>query len=233
MGEYTFLEVQVDRDGVAAVLDAIPGVAAVDDLDTGAEGTTERSAKPAGSAADNGTGDDTETPAGTDRPSAESEPGTRDRIASLWREWGLLGVGLSMVALGTAVAGLWWYRRRGSDEEEMEEKWDADSGIDTPAPTTTDGTTLGDEVAGTPVDETDGTAEPAGDLGEREREQSAAAATTPSERADERSRTDTDSEPDRDAESGSIDAAPLLGLAFLVATSALRRWLRRDADDRR
>ncbi|WP_336338041.1 hypothetical protein [Haloarcula brevis] len=225
----TFLELEVERDAVAAVLDTVPGVAVVDDGSAGS------------------------TPAPvSDEPDG---PGLTDRLGSLWRQWGLLGTGLSLVALGAATAGLWWYRRRnGTDEgsdayaaawtSDAEDETPAPTGttVDTPSPTETEFEPARADTDETPTPEPQETAlaseaTPTESEGwrrdtETDTEQSGAAGFEPSdEPADE-----TDDEPadetDDERPEARINPAPLLGAAFLILSSALGRWATRDRDDR-
>ncbi|MDS0222631.1 hypothetical protein NDI54_14895 [Haloarcula sp. S1AR25-5A] len=230
----TFLEVEVERDAVASALDAVPGIAVVDDASATA----------------------TPAPAGPDSAddSQPDGPSLTERLGSLWRQWGLLGTGLSLIVLGAATAGLWWYRRRnadGLDDESPDEyasEWatehpsetppPAESTVDTPSPTDTDfePTAAEDDAEDTSTPET--------------RETALASETTPTESEDRRQytgmetdrtgvtgqETETDSvgadETDTDERpAAKIDPAPLLGAAFLILSSALGRWATRERND--
>ncbi|EMA23623.1 hypothetical protein [Haloarcula argentinensis] len=232
----TFLEVEVERDAVASVLDAVPGVAVVDDA------TAVPASGPTG-------------PAATE----DSGPGLTDRLGSLWRQWGLLGTGLSLIALGAATAGLWWYRRRnaaetdvGSTDEDTPE-WaterpsetppPAEPSVDTPSPTDTEfePPAAVEETEDTPTPEAEETAL-AGEMPQSEsgyRQQDSSGDTEPAgvagsatemdtlEQAEpEPTETDADERPE-----AKIDPAPLLGAAFLILSSALGRWATRDRSD--
>ncbi|EMA29827.1 hypothetical protein [Haloarcula japonica] len=232
----TFLEVEVERDAVASVLDAVPGVAVVDDV----------------------TAAPSPGPAGPDR-AEDSGPDLTDRLGSLWRQWGLLGTGLSLIALGAATAGLWWYRRRnaaetdvGSTDEDTSE-WaterpnetppPAEPTVGTPSPTDTEfePPAAVEETEDTPTPEAEETAlagerpqteseyrqqdsggdtEPAGVAG------SATETDTLEQAETEPTETDTDERPE-----AKIDPAPLLGAAFLILSSALGRWATRDRSE--
>ena len=238
----TLLEVEVERDAVASVLGAVPGVAVVDDDTAGP------SPGPAG-------------PDGAD----ESGPGLTDRLKSLWRQWGLLGTGLSLMALGAATAGLWWYRRRNADgpgvegTDEYASEWDADSPGETPPPAeptagtpSPTGTDVEPTAPAEAADEfsTPGTREttlasemPQGRSEDRRRDtgteteragvpESETEAETLEQEETERdetepAETDTDERPE-----AKVDPAPLLGAAFLILSSALGRWATRDRSDR-
>jgi len=223
----TFLEVEVERDTVATVLDAVPGVAVVDDATAGS------------------------TPAPAESDGAEtSGPGLTDRLRSLWRQWGLLGTGLSLIALGVATAGLWWYRRRnvaGTDEEASE--WATESPsetpppaeptVDTPSPTDTDfeRKAAAEDADDTPTPGTQETAL-ATEMPQTEPEyrrqdtgrdtEPAGAAESATVAADETEPTETDAD---ERPAAKIDPAPLLGAAFLILSSALGRWATRDRTD--
>lgn len=241
----TFLEVEVERDAVASVLDTVPGVAVVDDA------TAAPSPGPAGP-------DDTE----------DSGPSLTDHLGSLWRQWGLLGTGLSLITLGAATAGLWWYRRRNADEtdvdstDEYASEWategpdemppPAEPTVDTPSPTDTEfePTAAVEEAEDTQTSETRETTLAADrsrtESGQRQQDSEAghrrqntgrdaeAASVTGSEMAaetleqeeTEHDATDTDERPE-----AKIDPAPLLGAAFLILSSALGRWATRDRSD--
>ncbi|MEF8828089.1 MAG: hypothetical protein V5A49_03580 [Haloarcula sp.] len=238
----TLLEVEVERDAVASVLGAVPGVAVVDDDTAGP------SPDPAG-------------PDGAD----ESGPGLMDRLKSLWRQWGLLGTGLSLMALGAATAGLWWYRRRNADgpgvegTDEYASEWDADSPGETPPPAeptagtpSPTGTDIEPTAPAEAADEfsTPGTQEtalasemPQTEPGYRQQDtggdtEPAGAAGSATGAEDETQRAETDADETQSAETDAddrpeakIDPAPLLGAAFLVLSSALGRWATRDRTD--
>ena len=224
----TFLEVEAERDTVASVLDAVPGVAVVDDA-----------AVPS------------PRPDGADDPG----PGLTDRLKSLWRQWGLLGTGLSLIALGAATVGLWWYRRRNADgadaasTDEDASEWATERPDETPPPTEPSGdtpspaetefepTAVAEDVDETPTPEAQETAL-ASELPQAEPESrqqetggdtelSVAPETDSLERAEtEPTETGTDERP-----AAKIDPAPLLGAAFLILSSALGRWATRDRSE--
>jgi hypothetical protein len=226
----TVLEVEVERDAVASVLDAVPGVAVVDDVAT--------------------------DPIPTGPESPDDGPGLTDRLAAVWHQWGLLGTGLSLIALGAATAGLWWYRRRNADDtdgagmDDYATEWDTDSAVDTPASSesavdTPSPTDSGFEPTA-PAEDADDTSMP------EPQEPALASDTTPSRSGDRRqytgsgtdraagagaeSEADTlrQDEPERDESDADerpeakIDPAPLLGAAFLIVTSAIGRWVTRE-----
>ncbi|EMA21473.1 MULTISPECIES: hypothetical protein [Haloarcula] len=230
----TFLEVEVERDAVASALDAVPGVAVADD----------DAAVP--------------SPAGPDG-AEDSGPGLTDRLKSLWRQWGLLGTGLSLIALGAATAGLWWYRRRNADgtdagstagdasewatERPDETPPPAEPSVDTPSPAETEfePTTVVEDVDETPTPEAQETSL-AAEMPQTESESRQQDTETGSELSGApKSETETDTleqaetepaETDTDERpEAKIDPAPLLGAAFLILSSALGRWATRDRSD--
>ena len=238
----TFLEVEVERDTVASVLDAVPGVAVVDDA----------------------TAVPSLGPAGPDEAD-DSSPSLTDRLRSLWRQWGLLGTGLSLISLGGATVGLWWYRRRNADETDVDSageyasEWaaegpnempsPAESAVDTPSPTDTEfeATAAVEEAEDTQTPEAQETTLAAErsqtesghrqqDSGAEHRRQNTGDDTAPAgvtgsetgaetleQEAAEHDETDMEERPE-----AKIDPAPLLGAAFLILSSALGRWATRD-----
>jgi hypothetical protein len=232
----TFLEVEVERDAVASALSAVPGVAVVDDT------TAVPSPGPAGP---DGAGD--------------SGPSLTDRLGSLWRQWGLLGTGLSLIALGVATAGLWWYRRRNADgtdagsTDEDTSEWaaerpdetppPAEPTVDTPSPTETEFEPIApaEDVDETPTTETKETAL-ASEMPQTESESRRQDTGMDTELSGApASETETDTLEQTETESAGtdtderpeakIDPAPLLGAAFLILSSALGRWATRDRSD--
>lgn len=165
MRDYTVLRVSVDTDAVATALDAIPGITVVEPDDRSDSGRVD--VLPDRETAD----EDAATSETSDAAEPPFEPS--EDAAPAWREYGLLGVGASLVMLGIATVGIWWYRRRNGDEtdewtpeSEMPAPVDPDAvdrsttDAETPAPTVTspeastmddddaDGqTVLGDEMA--------------------------------------------------------------------------------------
>jgi len=250
-----YIELDVERDAVARALGVVPGVAVADD----AGGPD---------AEDDGGPDPTPVP-GADP--ADADGGATARLGALWRQWGLLGTGVTLVALGAGLVGLWWYRRRsadGSTAEEATEEWDEwtpsetmDSpppSVDTPSPTgPADGDDAGDaedeptpEPQQTALGEQAARSEQTDDTAVRGRREDredvdwsvredrtpggATASPADDRAAGEATEADADessAEDERDDLPGaSIDPAPLLGAAFLIATSALGRWARRERE---
>ncbi|GCF12795.1 hypothetical protein Harman_07300 [Haloarcula mannanilytica] len=236
----TFLEVEVERDAVASALDAVPGVAVVDDA----------------------TAVSTPPPTGPDSAddSQPDGPGLTDRLGSLWRQWGLLGTGLSLIALGAATAGLWWYRRRNADDTDGQDvddyttEWDTDSAVDTPAPSEsavdTPSPTDSDFELTAPAGDADDTPTPgtqetalaseATPTESENRQRDTGLETEQSDVAGFETKTDTFGEEETEADEtdtderpeAKIDPAPLLGAAFLILSSAIGRWATRDRSDR-
>lgn len=89
MSDSTILRLDVDSDVLRRAGRVVPGVEVPD----GDDGAPPMSPEPA---ADEGLG---------------------ERLRSLWDDWGLLGVGVSLVGAGAATAGFWWYRRRNRTPE--------------------------------------------------------------------------------------------------------------------
>lgn len=254
-----YIELDVERDAVARALGVVPGVAVADAAaDEDAVGGDESAATPVPGAVPSDTDD-------------ADDAGATARLGSLWRQWGLLGTGVTLVALGAGLVGLWWYRRRSADGSatggDAAEDWDEwtptetmDSpppAADTPAPTESTGdetvedtddepapgpqqTALGEQAS---RQERDDDTAVRGRHGGREdvdwsvredRTPAGEAASTPaSESMDEPPEGDAD-EPAEDEHDdlpgASIDPAPLLGAAFLIATSALGRWAKRERE---
>ncbi|GGN85645.1 hypothetical protein [Haloarcula pellucida] len=249
MGDYTILRVDVDAGVVARVLDAVPGVAVAE-----AEASTVADEAVAGTAPAGSRDTTAETECGPD-----ADTGTEAEAPSALREWGLLGVGVSLVLLGIATVGIWWYRRRdGGDDESL-------AGGETPPPTT-----RVDRPTAEPSDEetaavesspeTEGVHEtPAPEDSSAERGESVASTVLdeeptpedaePNGRTEDRSNVEwaTKDARDRQTESesgdaetadeptprpgGSVDVAPLLGVAFLAVSGAVVRWIQDDRRD--
>ena len=160
--------------------------------------------------------------------------------ASLLREYGLLGAGVSFVVLGIATVGIWVSRRRSGDGESETpptafEPETTASG--TPAPS-------GETDPMSPATEsesdttTGGTAEPAGRTEDNRDEVEWTTRDTGPARETRDSfdpDTETTAEPAGDDETGprpgeSLDPAPLLGVAFVLLSGALVRWLQSGED---
>ena len=230
MSKFTVYRADIDSPRLARVLGKLPGVAVTD-------------------------GETDEAPVDkTTAPEGEDDGGLRERIpapdidigggeTSVVKTYGLLGLGVSMVTLGIATVGIWMYRRRKGD-----------SGSETPPPTTglaTEGTVTATPEPSTdtgssdvsivrPDEESDGEAagaetEPHGrtegdrtDVEWSPRDTTAMPAEEPDEPATDVTASASEDEP-RPTES--VDAAPLLGLAFLAASGAVVEWLQSGADE--
>ncbi|MDS0277305.1 hypothetical protein NDI85_05835 [Halomicroarcula sp. S1AR25-4] len=252
MGDYTILRVDVDAGVVARVLDAVPGVAVAE-----AEASTVADEAVAGTAPAGSRGTTAETECGPD-----ADTGTEAEAPSALREWGLLGVGVSLVLLGIATVGIWWYRRRdGGDDESL-------AGGETPPPTTkvdrptagsagggttaagpSSATTEGDEAEETPAPDDSATAREESVASTVLDEEPTPEDAEPNGRTEDRSNVEwaTKDARDRQTESesgdaetadeptprpgGSVDVAPLLGVAFLAVSGAVVRWIQDDRRD--
>lgn len=229
MGSYTFLRVEVDADILERMLDPLPGVEVVESASEGQDDA--QSDGPAKRA--------------TDEPEAEDdgligavpEPELPDSGSPL-REYGLLGVGVSLVMLGVATVGIWWYRRRNADESPEAETpppaTTVDGDSDTPSPDTTPSPSPSMEPtdSSTVLDETD---ESEGDDADIEwTTRGGSEPTEPAESAGPEP-TDSDDEPvptaDNRQPSESVDVAPLLGVAFIAASGAIVRWIQGTESD--
>jgi len=190
--------------------------------------------------------DDAPAPGAT--PESDDDGGLRERIpapdtdivgeekGSVVKTYGLLGLGVSMVMLGIATVGIWVYRRRTSSDGESETPPPA-TGLDTAgtAPTASEpeSPTAVPERSDRSIAEPDerDVSEPQGrveaDRSDVEWEPRDTAPASEPAIADEpavaESVSDEADEESRPTEP--IDAAPLLGAAFLAATGAVVRWL--------
>ena len=161
MSRFTILRVEVDSDVVERMLDLTPGVEVVEGFDD-AEDLGPRD--DADSIRDE-VGSTHDGPADDDDGLLENATPDGDLLdeGSPIREYGLLGVGVSFVMLGIATVGIWWYRRRQSDETPDEEF----GGATDTGPTTFETTHRGpsespvdtDTGTGTVLDTDDDTAE--------------------------------------------------------------------------
>lgn len=243
MGDYTILRVDVDAGVVARVLDAVPGVAVAE-----AEASTVADEAVAGTAPAGSRGTTAETECGPD-----ADTGAEEEAPSALREWGLLGVGVSLVLLGIATVGIWWYRRRNGDDGDL-------TSAETPPPATDvdratasgsdDRTSFVESATGAETDETETWGR---DEGAAESEESVSGTvlgdrpetTEPKGRTEDRSDVEwaprdaserqhvsdteseeTDDEPSpRAGATEDLDVAPLLGVAFLAVSGAIVRWV--------
>ena len=237
MSRYTFLRVEVDSGVVKRILDATPGVDVVDDAD--AEPPDHTSADRT---------DDTE-PLAEAGGFSEKLPDEDSAV----RQYGLLGVGVSFVLLGVATVGIWWYRRRGGADE-TDEHTEFESAVETPTSgldeLSADEPSRSESSASAPASETDDdltlTAPSSGDeadteaVGRTEDDESDAEPVDRTEDRDEvewTTKQTDEPEPTADEDSeaseptpdtrtdGSVDVAPLLGVAFVAISGAVVRWL--------
>lgn len=242
MSKFTLYRVDVDSPRLARMLGTVPGVAVEDERadDRGAKGAPSRPAgeatPPAASDEDGGLRAKIPVP-GSDVADAEK--------ASLVKRYGLLGLGVSMVMLGIATVGIWIYMRRtgsGDESETPPPATELDTGgtgspvaetepePSTPAP-------AGDEADGPSEDRSaaEPDVEPHGraegdrtDIEWTTREPTPnSEPVTPDEPSVEDSTAPVADEADGDDERPTepVDAAPLLGAAFLAVTGAVVKWL--------
>lgn len=246
MSDFTVLRVSIESDAVATALDALPGISVVepgerpdgDRVDVPPERDTEDSANPS------------ETPG--DAIESPLEPD--DDVTPAWREYGLLGVGASLVLLGVATVGIWWYRRRTGDETD---EWTADSEAPAPidpgtaerppadveTPSLDDGGQTEPTASATADDSSDGQTvlgdempkpqkEPPGRSEDRDVEwttRTESSAPEPDEPDTESASESDDSDTAVDPRD-QVDVAPLLGIAFLAVSGAVVRWVQRAGD---
>ncbi|MDS0281207.1 hypothetical protein [Haloarcula onubensis] len=246
MSKFTLYRADVDSPRLARVLGKVPGVAV-----GGEQAASEREAH---RASERSRGDGEEPRDAPDEPAApgasdESEddglretvpvPETDADAKSAVKTYGLLGLGVSMVALGIATVGIWVYRRRTGDGESETPPpstgLDADATV-SPAPSTATDETESDTVLSRPGEQSDEEAEPErGRIeGDRTDVEWTTRDTTPDE---EPEATPSELEPsapgpaepsadeDRARPTESVDAAPLLGAAFLALSGAVVKWL--------
>ena len=170
----------------------------------------------------------------------ESDRETDEEKASVVKTYGLLGLGISMVMLGIATVGIWVYLRRKGDGDESETPPPA-AGLDTGEPaatglsaTETELSTSDPPSVVTPDEESASETDerPHGRTeGDRSDVEWTTRDTTPeSEPAtdDEPAVEDITAPATDEAESRPtepVDAAPLLGAAFLAVTGAVVKWL--------
>jgi len=218
MSRFTVYRTDLDSPRLARALRSLPGVSVEGD------GTT---------ASDDGTAPPTDADDGT-IPTPDIDVGGD----SLVRRYGLLGLGVSLIGLGVSTVGLWLYlRRRDDGESETPPPADGVTGASmpgTPSPAEPDSVPDGtnartdDLSIVTPEAEAEPESAPAG---RTEGDRSDVEWTT-KDRSAENESDETPSEPDagadetsEDGPGGSVDAAPLLGVAFVAVTGAVVRWL--------
>lgn len=240
MSRFTVYRADVDSPRLARALGTVPGVAVAGEQD-----------------AEDAAADETDPPATADDGDGLREtipvPDTDEETASVVKTYGLLGLGVSMVLLGIATVGIWVYLRRSGDEDS--ETPPPSTAVDTEAPTATvpepstaetgaPSSTPAPSVA-TPDEAADDEAEAEPDRPSRAEGDRSEVEWTTKDRtpASEPSADDTPAEPegeeptepeesDEETRPGeSIDAAPLLGVAFVAVTGAVVRWLQNGSDE--
>lgn len=237
MGRYTLYRADVDSAVAARVLGSVPGVEIEGDRD-------EREQEPAD-------GREHETATTTEDGGLRAvipETEVVDADVSAVRTYGLLGAGVSLILLGVATVGIWLYRRRGGDGEtsetpppttELGAAAGETSETEIPAPSGEP-----EPPGGEPADdEGESAAEPpepkgrtedrsdvewttrdraATDESETATDESEAAADKLEAAADE---SETAAGSDNQPPTEPVDAAPLLGVAFIAVTGAVVRWM--------
>ena len=244
MGRFTVYRADVESPRLARVMAKVPGVAVAGD--DGAVRTTDDGTAPP--TAPEGSGDD-----GRREKVPETDVVDAEKTSTV-RTYGLLGLGVSMVVLGIATVGIWAYRRRKGDGDESETPLVGGAAGEAPAATTpsavgsgrsaTEPSTAETESL-TPALSTARPAEPADDGTEpggraegdrtdiewtaRDTAPAAPSAGEPNELT--AGATESDAGEDESRPTGAVDAAPLLGAAFLALSGAVVKWLRTDADE--
>ena len=228
MSRFTVYRTDIDSPRLARALRSLPGVSVDGD------GTT---------ASDDG---GTAPPTGADDgtiPTPDSDVGGD----SLVRRYGLLGLGVSLIGLGVSTVGLWLYlRRRGDGESETPppaaEGVTGESTVPgTPSPAEPDATTpqpdsVTDETDDLSIVTSEAESEPepeSAPAGRTEGDRSDVEWTTKDRSGEQEANEETESPPEPDEEADeseddrreSVDAAPLLGVAFVAVTGAVVRWL--------
>ncbi|WP_277540447.1 hypothetical protein [Haloarcula laminariae] len=230
MSKFTLYRADIDSPRVARVLGAVPGVAV--GADEGAEADDEPGppTAPGGSDEDEGLRDRIPSP-GTDI--------VGEGDASVVKTYGLLGLGVSMVALGIATVGIWVYRRQSGDESETPPPAEVDTGetapTATPAPSTSGPESRVADTDPDPATPSPSIAQPdekpkprgraEGDRTDVEWEARDAEPASEPETTDESAIQESAERGDGARPAESVDAAPLLGLAFLAASGAVVQWL--------
>jgi len=254
MSKFTLYRADIDSARLARVLDKVPGVAVATEQ-SGDRRADETPGEPTDEAASTV---ETEDDSGLRERIPVPDTDTVDEEqSSVVRTYGLLGLGVSMVMLGFATVGIWVYLRRQGSEGEAETPPPA-TGLDADEPTAetgpaasgllTDETTTGRSETtelsvvrpDEPASAEQATDEPEPDhRGRAEGDRSDIEWTTrdPTPAAEPSARESDEPEPEvgeSDADEDEprptepIDAAPLLGAAFLAVTGAVVKWLQAD-----
>ncbi|MDS0257984.1 hypothetical protein NDI56_01020 [Haloarcula sp. S1CR25-12] len=208
MSRVTLYRADVESPRLARLVGAVPGVEVAGDGDADSDETAP--------------------------PTTADDGGLLDRVpdtdvvdeekASMVKTYGLLGLGVSMVALGIATVGIWVYLRRKGDDEGAETPPPA-TGLDTvDEPAVTEPSTPAPPTDPTAVEPESATEEPRGRTEDRSDVEWTTRETTPTSEpetaAEEAEPSDAEPRPGE-----SVDAAPLLGVAFLAVTGAVVRWV--------
>lgn len=255
MRDITVLRVEADSGVLRRLLGKLPGVEVVETLaESGVDGgpdtaaseaapVAETSGRQRGSDDSGGLVDRVKPDTGLTETVVPETDVLDEETASVVREYGLLGAGVSFVVAGLVSVGLWAYKRRSGDgeAETPPPATEFEPESTTPAPTET---SLGEESgsrSGAGSMSEDSTPEPAGrteadredvEWTTRDREPSPASSEVETGVGVER---DDEAESDEDPvprPGESLDPAPLLGMAFIAVSGALVRWLQ-DSDDER
>ncbi len=230
MSKFTLYRADIDSPRLARALDRVPGVAVESDLSGDRRGD--------------------ETPGASDSdatPTVEKEGGglsgkvpllDTDGISgaqsSTVKTYGVLGLGVSLITVGVATVSVWVYRQQSGSESESETP--PATGVETDRPTAP-GSVATESPADKPVSvvgpDAESDPEPSGrtegdrsdiEWTTRDTTREAAPETEESDAcAAGEVATETDPHP-----AESVDAAPLLGAAFLAVTGAVVRWLQTD-----
>jgi len=242
MSKFTLYRADVDSARLERVLGRVPGVAVADE---GAAG--EASDQPTDETAM--AADEDDGGLGEKIPVADTDIVDEEKT-SVVKTYGLLGLGVSMVMLGVATVGIWVYlRRKGGDEEAETPPPSTGLATDETIPSPTESTTTETELSTGDTETGAGSSdlsiaqsdeeadEPATEpRGRTEADHSdvewTTRDTTPTERstsdeADELPPDETELSADEDESrpTESVDAAPLLGAAFLALSGAVVKWL--------
>ena len=246
MGRFTIYRADVESPRLARAVAKVPGVAVTGD-DGAVRATDDGTAPPT---APEGSGDDGRR---EKVPVPKTDVVDAEKTSTV-RTYGLLGLGVSMVVLGIAAVGIWAYRRRKGDGDESGTPPVGGAAGGPPAATTP--SAVGSERSATepsmaetgastpalstarPAEPADGGTEPSGraegdhtDIEWTTRDTTPAAPSAGESNEPTAGATEPDAGEDESRPTGAVDAAPLLGAAFLALSGAVIKWLRTDADE--